>query len=168
MEQIGIIRKLDELGRIVIPREFRKSHRINVGDPLSIVALENGDILIKRVDVTGDLMSFGAVAAEVLRGEFGKTVLYCTSEEIKGGSGRVDSTFYGKPLDEEMKKAVKARKSYAVNNTLGFAYCFASPIMSVEEVFGAMILLSQEEITAEERQITDTIGKFIGNLVQIY
>ena len=81
MEQMGIVRRLDALGRVVIPREFRKLNRIEVGDPLEIRALANGDILVRKVDLSAQLRSIGAIALSSLAPHTHNTVGVCTPEE---------------------------------------------------------------------------------------
>lgn len=55
METNGIIRRIDDLGRIVIPREFRRLHGIDLGDPMEISATPNGEIIVKKADTSEEL-----------------------------------------------------------------------------------------------------------------
>ncbi|MDE6399224.1 MAG: AbrB/MazE/SpoVT family DNA-binding domain-containing protein, partial [Clostridiales bacterium] len=81
MEETGIIRRLDALGRIVIPREFRKLHRIEVGDPLEMRANASGEITIRKVDVSAQLKSVGALAISALTPHIDTQLAVCSCED---------------------------------------------------------------------------------------
>ena len=169
MKSKGIIRKMDELGRIVIPREYRKVRRINEGDPMSIVALENGDLLVCRVDFMGDLVYFGSKACEVLSAHTGNTVLLFGGNEIKAGFGVGAKTFIGTNLSREITDSLEQRKFYiGKSEHENFAFIFAQPIMSLEKVFGGIVMLSNTTFSSSEQQITSISAKILGEIIQNY
>lgn len=81
METNGIIRRIDDLGRIVIPREYRKALGIDVGDPMEICATGGGEILIKKVNTSGELVKFGKKLFSAAHEETGGTVGLCDGEK---------------------------------------------------------------------------------------
>ena len=58
MKATGVIRRLDDLGRIVIPKEIRKLMRIREGEPMEIFVNAEGDIILKKYSPIGDLSEF--------------------------------------------------------------------------------------------------------------
>ena len=66
METKGIIRRLDDLGRIVVPKEYRRMLKIELGDPLEIFTLSNGDIVLRRFDMSAAVKNEGELAAAAL------------------------------------------------------------------------------------------------------
>ena len=66
MKATGVIRRLDDLGRIVIPKEIRRTFRIREGDPMEIFTNRNGEIILKKYSPIGDLGNFAVQYAEEL------------------------------------------------------------------------------------------------------
>ena len=81
METNGIIRRIDDLGRIVIPREYRKALGFDVGDPMEICARDNGEVLIRKVNTGGELVKFGKKLLSAAYAETGGTVGLCDGEK---------------------------------------------------------------------------------------
>ena len=67
MKATGIVRRIDDLGRIVIPKEIRRSFRIKEGDPLEIFTDAEGEVIFKKYSPIGELSNFASQYAEVLR-----------------------------------------------------------------------------------------------------
>ena len=86
METKGIIRRLDDLGRIVVPKEYRRMLKIELGDPLEIFTLSNGDIVLRRFDMSAAVKNEGELAAAALENETGRTVLKDVSFTVPQGS----------------------------------------------------------------------------------
>ena len=66
MKATGVIRRLDDLGRIVIPKEIRRTFRIREGDPMEIFTNRNGEIILKKYSPIGDLGNFAVQYADCL------------------------------------------------------------------------------------------------------
>ena len=81
MKTNGIVRKVDGLGRIVIPREFRKLYKISLGDPIEISCLDGGEIVLRKMDMTLTLEELIAPALESLRAAAGGTVLVSNTDK---------------------------------------------------------------------------------------
>lgn len=175
MNTTGIIRRLDELGRIVIPRELRKAHRINCGDPLSIRGLENGDILISKLDIYSDIVSYGSVACFELNRELNRTVMCATTAAFVTGSGKNHETLEGTALPEELRRKVSERASGAERAgeesalaASGFSRFFYAPVMSMEEVFGALFVFGDEPLREEEEAVVKLTARILGGNLQKY
>ena len=67
MKATGIVRRIDDLGRIVIPKEIRRTLRIKEGDPLEIYTDREGEVIFKKYSPIGELQQFAAEYAETLQ-----------------------------------------------------------------------------------------------------
>ena len=98
MKTNGIVRKVDGLGRVVIPREFRKLHKISLGDPMEISCMDNGEIVLRKLDMTLTLEELSSEAVRSLSEAVSGTVLVSNTEKWIGGSGKYKNQFAGKEL----------------------------------------------------------------------
>jgi len=170
MKNKGIIRKMDELGRIVVPREYRKINRINVGDPMSISLLENGDILLSKADYISDLMSYGEVACKVLSAETSNTILLLIGKEIKAGSGVGANLLIGQTVEKELAESIEKSDYYFNEDSKleQYKYLLGVPIKDKDKNYGAIIMLSDVNITSYEQKVTQIVSKIIVNILQNY
>ncbi len=170
MKNKGIVRRMDELGRIVIPREFRKVSRINEGDPMSISLQENGDLLITKVDFMGELVGFGAQVCQVLAAETGNTVLLYGGGEVKAGSGSGSKAMVGWAMSKEFSQAIETGKLFTAERSEldGSKTLFAIPIMSGERIYGAIAMLSDAAPSPLEQRIISVASKILGGIIQNY
>lgn len=171
MEQMGIVRRLDALGRVVIPREFRKLNHIEVGDPLEIRALANGDILVRKVDLSAQLRSIGAIALSSLAPHTHNTVGVCTPEEWLMFSAAVSGLADGTELGEAAKNIVAAQKNTVVTCAEAGISCkkkYAAfyPAYGDTGVFGALVMFADEQPTESENVLMDTVARFVGKSMQ--
>ena len=90
MKATGIVRRIDELGRVVIPKEIRRTQRIRRGDPLEIFTTGDGEVIFKKYSPMGEVNTLAAQLAEVLSRQFALTAFVCDRDRILAvsGSGR--------------------------------------------------------------------------------
>ena len=93
MKATGIVRRIDDLGRIVIPKEIRRTQRIREGDPLEIFTTADGEVIFKKYSPMGELMMFAEQYAEVLQKNIGHTVLICDRDTIIAAVGSAKREF---------------------------------------------------------------------------
>ena len=98
---VGIVRRIDELGRIVIPREMRKTLRLKEGDPIEITLGEAG-VVLKKFSPLKSLGGFASVTAESLAEEFGRTVVVVDTDGVLAASGRYEKQFKNKKITEKL------------------------------------------------------------------
>ena len=92
MKATGIVRRIDELGRVVIPKEIRRTQRIRRGDPLEIFTTGDGEVIFKKYSPIGELSGAVVQYVEVLSRSFGLTAFVSDRDRIlaAAGSGRRD------------------------------------------------------------------------------
>lgn len=167
MKATGIVRRLDELGRIVIPREYRRLYGINIGDPLEIVAMDNGDIVISKLSTESDLVALGQSASESLAAEFNLTAAVSGLKGFIAGAGGGKGAILGKELSPELIKALSDRRSGTGSGLLyGFSYMAYAPVFGSTDVFGGIFLFGG--VMPDEAKLASLkiAGKLIGDSLQ--
>lgn len=174
MRNVGIVRRLDALGRIVIPREYRKMHRIELGDPLEIIALDNGEIVLRKVDLTAELIGFGQFVADAASRQLNKTVLIASKKAFAAGSGHNKSAFLGMEIPMQLAKAIALRKELVGKGTdFGFGesettFACACPILGSTDCFGAVVMLSSVPVSEDELRLIRALTSVAGNNLEKY
>jgi AbrB family transcriptional regulator (stage V sporulation protein T) len=156
MKATGIVRRIDELGRVVIPKEIRRTLRIKEGDPLEIFT-DRDELMLKKYSPIATLDKMSEATAKTLHDLSGHTVLICDSDEILAvcGEGR---RIVGRHLSREVDKVLKERRSYLADRGEGgnvypiteedegnYQSELIVPIVSEGDCLGAVVLLSVQE-----------------------
>ena len=105
MRETGIVRRIDELGRVVIPKEIRKTQRIRTGDSLEIYTDGNGEVIFKKYSPLAELGEPAAVYADVLARRLRCAVAVCDREHIVAAAGAGKGELLGAPLPPEIDPA---------------------------------------------------------------
>ena len=82
MKATGIVRRIDDLGRVVIPKEIRRTMRIREGDPLEIYTDREGEVIFKKYSPIGELTNFSAQSANTLNKVCTMDVIICDKERL--------------------------------------------------------------------------------------
>jgi AbrB family transcriptional regulator (stage V sporulation protein T) len=169
MKHTGIVRKLDTLGRIVIPREYRKMHKIKESDPLEIIALENGDIVIRKVDISAELVNAGKSIADELSQTLGHAVMLSDTEKFLSAAGTGKAVPVGRELSEKVNEMIEERKCYSGKASEigleGAEYVAVCPVAG-EDLFGAMYVFSDTELDANAVGVLKMTARILGSLLQ--
>ena len=112
MKATGIVRRIDDLGRIVVPKEIRRTLRIREGDPLEIFTDREGEIILKKYSPIGELGQFAGEYAESLAQTTGYLVLVTDCDHVIAASGSGKKEFEEKPVSRQLEEAISERKNY--------------------------------------------------------
>lgn len=113
MKATGIVRRIDDLGRVVIPKEIRRTMRIREGDPLEIYTDRDGEVIFKKYSPIGELNTFAAQYADTLHKTCELDVLICDRRRGHCGRAGVPRRDYAeKQLSEELEKIIEGRSLY--------------------------------------------------------
>ena len=112
MKATGIVRRIDDLGRVVIPKEIRRTMRIREGDPLEIYTDAEGEVIFKKYSPMGDLAEFTCQYAEVLNKALGCPVFITDRDHVVAYSGANKKDF--------AEKRISAALEEIMENRLGF------------------------------------------------
>ena len=177
MKATGIVRRIDDLGRIVVPKEIRRTLRIREGDPLEIFTDREGEIILKKYSPIGELSQFAGEYAESLAHTTGYLVLITDGDHVIAASGSGKKDFEGKPISGQLEEIIGQRKSLvASDDEKTFVRLTAddageyrqqaiSTIICEGDAIGAVILCSREEreIMGEtERKLVAAGAGFLG------
>ena len=102
MKATGIVRRIDDLGRVVIPKEIRRVLRIREGDPLEIYTSSSGEVILKKYSPINELGQFAGEYAETASSILGSTVIVSDTDQIVAASGAGKSDYMDKKVDYEL------------------------------------------------------------------
>ena len=94
MKATGIVRRIDDLGRVVIPKEIRRTLRIREGDPLEIFTDREGGVILKKYSPIGELTDFSKEYAESLQQSIGHIVLIADKDAFISVSGATKKDYF--------------------------------------------------------------------------
>ncbi len=180
MKATGIVRRIDDLGRIVVPKEIRRTLRIREGDPLEIFTDREGEIILKKYSPIGELGQFAGEYAESLAQTTGHLVLITDCDHIIAASGTGKKEFEGKPISAQLETAIGERKSFLASkedssfirlapDDAGTYYQQAvSTIICAGDAIGAVVLCSKEEkkMTETESKLVAAAAGFLGRQME--
>ena len=112
MKATGIVRRIDDLGRVVIPKEIRRTMRIREGDPLEIYTDREGEVIFKKYSPIGELAGFAAQYAETLHKICSMAVVICDRDAVIACSGVPKKEYNDKPLSDELERIIEGRSMY--------------------------------------------------------
>lgn len=154
MKATGIVRRIDDLGRVVIPKEIRRTMRIREGESLEIYTDAGGEVIFKKYSPIGELAPCSAQYADILARNTGFPVLICDRDHIVAASGVSRRDYLDRRITSELEECVDARTPYIRSQddeprilpTDGASFCAAGvfPIISAGDLNGAVVMLEGE------------------------
>ena len=112
MKATGIVRRVDDLGRIVIPKEIRRTLKIREGDPLEIYTEKDGGVIFRKYSPMGDLQDFAVQICESIGANTGHVAAVADRDSIIALSGAPKRDLMDKPNSQELDKLMQQRKNY--------------------------------------------------------
>lgn len=171
MKATGIVRRIDDLGRVVIPKEIRRTMRIREGDPLEIYTDREGEVIFKKYSPIGELAGFAAEYAETLYKTCGLSVVICDRDAVIATAGVPRKEYADKPLSEEMERIIESRSLYVWqegNETIpvvadggGYSVRCAMPILAEGDLIGCVVSLANGEKDNKKAPAVDVETKLI-------
>ena len=174
MKATGIVRRIDDLGRVVIPKEIRRTMRIREGDPLEIYTSRDGEVIFKKYSLLGGLDDFAAQFCETLSKSAGVPAAVTDRDSVIAVAGGGKRELLGKRLSSELEQIMEERKIYQqkdrercvfVTDT-GDRFCasVAAPIIAEGDVLGLVLFITDGEKTTGETEykLAQTIAAFLG------
>ena len=179
MKATGIVRRVDDLGRIVIPKEIRRTLRIREGDPLEIYTEKDGGVIFRKYSPMGDLQEFAAQICESMGAATGHIAAVADRDGIIALHGAPKRELLDKPNSPELDKLMEQRKHYrytsgsarirAAEGTDKYHLGVASPILSQGDLMGCVMLLLEQEdapLAEAEQSLTQTVAGFLGKQLE--
>lgn len=110
MKATGIVRRIDDLGRVVVPKEIRRTLRIREGDPLEIFTDREGEIILKKYSPIGELGTFAQQYADSLAQTTGYTVFVTDRDSVIACAGGSKKDYLGKGISPELEAVIQNRE----------------------------------------------------------
>lgn len=182
MKATGIVRRIDDLGRVVIPKEIRRTLRIREGDPLEIFTDREGGVILKKYSPIGELSDFSKGYSDSLQQTIGHIVMICDKDSIISISGSPKKEYLEKKISSEVEKIIDERKtvSFGDGNEKSvsvyddeeiegkYSAQVFSPIIAEGDAIGAVIIVSKEDIKFSdvEVKLAETASSFLGKQME--
>ena len=175
MKATGIVRRIDDLGRVVVPKEIRRTLRIKESDPLEIFTDRDGKIILKKYSPIGELGDFAKEYAQSLAQVSGYTVCIADHDQIIAASGKRAKELIDEELETVIlnRKTVKLAKKEAVrltqNDAGGYQSQVISVITSLGDCVGAVIIFSENgetELGETEIKLAKAAAGFLGRQME--
>ena len=174
MKATGIVRRIDDLGRVVIPKEIRRTMRIREGDPLEIYTSREGEVIFKKYSLLGGLEDFAAQFCDTLSRSTEFTAAITDRDAIIAVAGVGKRELLGKTISEPLERIMEDRQVWlwdsseepvsACEGLTGFTAAVAAPILCEGDVLGLVLFLSADDRAAGETEykLAQTVAAFLG------
>ena len=179
MKATGIVRRIDDLGRVVIPKEIRRTMRIREGDPLEIFTEKDGEVVFKKYSPVGELSPFAVQYADVLARACNMTVLVCDRDRVIAAAGPNRKEFYEQRVSPALDEVMEGRQTYAAEagatrrvqpvEGVGRYAGVAAPIIAAGDVTGAVCLIQPDSgaVPAEgDVRLAQVAAAFLGKQME--
>lgn len=179
MKATGIVRRIDDLGRVVIPKEIRRTLRIREGDPLEIFVDRDGEVILKKYSPISELGDFAREYAESLSESTGHIALISDRDTIITVSGASKKEYLDKAVGALLEQCMDNRKimlesgegTYEIMRDINekLSSFVAAPIIAGGDPIGTVILLSKDEKASMgqmESKIVETAAGFLAKQME--
>jgi len=178
MKATGIVRRIDDLGRVVIPKEIRRTMRIREGDPLEIYTDADGEVIFKKYSQVGELASLTGQYAEVLNKGTGLPVIITDRDRVISCAGIPKKETIDRRITQSLENVMERRTPFiCVENGERFRpiegsdkdAVVAYPIIGAGDVSGAVVLLSNDDSSVPsqtEQKLTQVAASFLGKQME--
>ncbi len=183
MKATGIVRRIDDLGRVVIPKEIRRTMRIREGDPLEIFTDRDGEVIFKKYSPISELQTFAGEYADTLQKTSGTPVFVCDRDVVIAVAGASKREYLDRKISAELDEIIENRGLY-IKGSSGqtvpiitdggnhYVNC-AMPILSEGDIIGCVVSGWQREQSTREKisdeiesKLIQTAGVFLGKQME--
>ncbi len=183
MKATGIVRRIDDLGRVVIPKEIRRTLRIREGDPLEIFVDRDGEVILKKYSPIGELGDFAKEYADSLYEATGHIALIADRDTVIAVAGGSKKEFLNQAVGPLAEQAMEERRTIVANGADAKGQCsiespdgecklsaqIVSPITADGHPIGCVIIGSKEpntDVGELEMKLADTAASFLGKQME--
>lgn len=173
MKATGIVRRIDDLGRVVIPKEIRRTMRIREGDPLEIYTDRDGEVIFKKYSPMGELGSCVSELAEALSRTSGLSCAICDRDAVIAAAGGAKKDVYEKAISPDFELLMEQRHIYehqendtpvSMSGNDPYYVLVATPIITEGDVTGCVAFLTEDpnvKTSEVESKLSQTAASFL-------
>lgn len=178
MKATGIVRRIDDLGRIVIPKEIRRSFRIKEGDPLEIFTDAEGEVIFKKYSPIGELSNFASQYAEVLHKSGGLPIAIMDNDHVVAASGISKREILERRVTKNLEELMENRAIHITNDKIPSVSAIEGydrkanvvyPIIYGGDVSGAVCMIEDENHTLPSEtdiKLVQVAAAFLGKQME--
>ena len=186
MKATDVVRRIDDLGRVVIPKEIRKTLRIKEGDPLEIFTEKDGGIILRKYSPIGELTEFATGYAETLSKTTGHIAFITDKDTVIAVSGIPKKDYLEQNVSDELEQLMEDKEVYTSKENSDLAMPVTQndqtnkekrynsqvvyPIISNGDTIGTVILLSKQsniKMNEVEKKVAQSAATFLGSQMEI-
>lgn len=181
MKATGIVRRIDDLGRVVIPKEIRRTLRLREGTPLEIFTDREGEIILKKYSPMVELTAFAGQYADAMAQSTGMMVCITDRDQVVAAAGGARKELLQKPISHQLENVIQERAAItAGKDDKGFISLTSEPLEGITaqviapiicegDAIGAVIILSREPRVRfgemEMKLAASAAGFFVGGQI---
>ena len=179
MKATGIVRRIDDLGRVVIPKEIRRTLRIREGDPLEIYTEKDGEVIFKKYSPMGELQNFAGQICESIGRNAGHIAVVTDRDSVIAVAGASKRELLEKRNSAELEQLMEQRKIYRFRDGEAklrisegiekYHIGVAAPILSEGDLMGSVVILLEEQdapLGEAEQKLAQTVAGFLGKQME--
>ena len=183
MRATGIVRRIDELGRVVIPKEIRRTLRIREGDPLEIFTDHDGEVVLKKYSPIGEIATIAKDYTDSLYRTLGHITLISDRDAVVSASGTNKRDYVEKALSPEVDQIMQSRQLQMLNLSSGakmlpvtgddradaYSAQIIAPILADGEIIGCLMLLSRDssvQMNEVDQKVAETTANIVGRQME--
>ena len=184
MKATGIVRRIDDLGRVVIPKEIRRTMRIREGDPLEIFTDREGGVILRKYSPIGEMGEFAQEYAESIYKTLDQTALICDSDMVIAAAGSGKKEYMDRSISRDVENMMAQRTVYITGRESGnkpvailemesdggaYQAQIICPILSQGEAIGAVVILNRngnKEFGEVEAKVASTAAIVLGKQME--
>ncbi|MCI6184204.1 MAG: stage V sporulation protein T [Clostridiales bacterium] len=177
MKATGIVRRIDDLGRVVIPKEIRRTMRIREGDPLEIFTDRDGEVIFKKYSPIGELSDFASQICDSLHRSTDAIAAVCDRDSVIAVSGASKRDFLEKRVSPSLERIMESRGSvrydggepiYVLDGDERYHVSVAAPIISEGDILGCVIFVNTAPTAGRdlEFKLAQTVASFLGKQME--
>jgi AbrB family transcriptional regulator, stage V sporulation protein T len=177
MKATGIVRRIDDLGRVVIPKEIRRTLRIREGDPLEIFVDRDGEVILKKYSPISELGDFAKEYGEALYDSLGHPVLICDRDVFIAVAGSSKKEYLNKNISSLVESVMESRSSSLVTDGKNLEFVDGyeenissytiGPIIANGDPIGAVVIFSKDKYLGEvEHKAAETAASFLSRQME--
>jgi AbrB family transcriptional regulator (stage V sporulation protein T) len=179
MKATGIVRRIDDLGRVVIPKEIRRTLRIREGDPLEIFVDRDGEVILKKYSPIGELGDFAKEYAESLFESVGHTTVISDRDTVIAVAGASKKELLERQIGNTLESCMENRKTHLETNTGNYEIIkdhldsygsyVAAPIISGGDPIGTVVMIGKDDgakVGHLEQKMAETAAAFLAKQME--
>ena len=177
MKATGMVRRIDDLGRVVIPKEIRRTMRIREGDPLEIFTDKEGELIFKKYSPIGELADFAGQICESIKKATDGIAAVCDRENIIAVAGSARRELLDRQVSRELADIMEKRSVYIGNGAAipaaegaeNYRIGVAAPVAAEGDIMGCVLFIEGKDTAScgeLEKKLAETVASFLGKQME--